>query len=402
MTNYAIKVRLYPNKKQQEIINQTVGSCRSLYNKMLAERQEVYSNLKDDKEALKNHTYKTEKQYKEEFDYLSIGSSRALQQSRKDLDTAYKNFFKHKSGFPKFKSKHTSKWSYREPQVGSSITIEDNKIKLLKLGKVKVRGLNSRYKGEKICSATITRTRDNQYYCSVLVQAEPRKKKRAGNKVIGIDLGLKEMVVSSSGQFFKPIKLEVKRLENKVKQLQRKLARQSKGSNRRRKTKERLVRAYRKLTNKKSYFHWHLANKLCSENQAISLETLAVKNMIKNRKLSHAIHTTSWSSFLTKLEQKAEQYGTNLHYQSRWFASSKTCYKCGYINKKLTLADRYLDCYNCHFKIDRDLQASLNLEQKISAEYVDYRRGEEIRPTKLSFDFAGTFVETSTNKVVYV
>lgn len=486
MPNKAYKVRLYPNKSQATLIDKTIGASRFMYNQMLAERIDVYNQFRineiDSKEEveskkseLKSHTYKTEKNYKEqeEFTWLKEVSSRALQQSRIDLETAYKNFYRSikngKPAFPKFKSKHKSRKSYREPQVGNSIELFKNsknqysKIKLLKLGKIKLRGLAKEFKTKqwlgdiKILSATISKDPDSKYYCSILVETESISKLELGqNKQgtyndsrqrIGLDLGLTDFVITSNGDYFTPIKKELNNRDKIIRKLQRKLSRQTlqakkhqktsskvtkkskevkesketiesketkesnknkdirfKSSNRRKKTKTKIAILHKKCTNIKAHYHWHLANKLTNENQAISLETLKVKNMVKNKKLARAIAQASWSSFLIKLAQKAKQKETTLHFQSTFFASTKTCYKCNHKNLSVQLSDRILTCPNpdCNFKIQRDLQASLNLEKQLSLEYSDYRHRESVRPKQINFDLSGKFVEVSTNEIVYV
>ncbi|MGL5965059.1 MAG: RNA-guided endonuclease InsQ/TnpB family protein [Fusobacteriaceae bacterium] len=418
MNNKAYKIRLYPNKSQTILIDKTIGSCRFLYNQMLAEKQFIFKLYCEDKEALKAHSFKTEKQYKEEFEWLSEVSSRALQQSRINLETAYKNFFrelkKGKVAFPRFKSKHKSILSYREPQVGKSIDIIGSKIKLLKLGKVRFRGLSKSFsKSNKLLSATVSKDPDGKYYCSVLVEISEdnqfknclqiTNKIKSNREQIGLDLGLTDFAITSNGQYFKPIRLELNKLDKKLKYWQKKFARQkNKSSKRRCKTKTKIAIIYKKQTNIKNHYQWHLANKLCSENQAISLETLKVKNMMKNRKLSRVIGQASWSSFITKLIQKAEQYNTKLHFQSTYFASTKTCYKCSFTNSSVKLSDRILTCPCCDFTISRDLQAGLNLEKQLSLEYSDYKHREIVRPSQVSFSLCGKFVEVLTNEVVYI
>lgn len=404
----AYKIRLYPNQKQKVLIDKTIGACRFVYNQMLAERQSVFGKLKNDKQALRNYQYKTEKQYKQEFTWLSEVSSRALQQSRINLETAYKNFFrelkKGKLSFPKFKSKHKSTLSYREPQVGKSIEISGNKIKLLKLGRVKFRGLAREFiQQNKILSVTVSKSSDGKYYCSVLVDFN-QVNKRSSNpnrQIIGADLGLKDFVITSSGQYFTPIQ-STKTIEKQIKFWQKKLARQQKSGKRRCKTKIKIATLHQKASNIKKHFHWHLANKLCSENQAISLESLQVENMIKNRKLSRSIHQISWSSFINKLTQKAQEYNTKLYFQDRFYASTKTCYICNFKNTEITLKDRTLVCPQCQFTIQRDLQSALNLEKQISLEYSDYRHREIVRPVQVKFDLAGKFVEVSIKEIVNV
>jgi putative transposase len=473
MPNKAYKVRLYPNKSQSTLIDKTIGATRFMYNQMLAEKQKVYEMYKKSendseqeliikKESLKNYNYKTEKNYKEqeELTWLKEVSSRALQQSRIDLESAYKNFYRSikngKPAFLKFKSKHKSRKSYREPQVGNSISINENgtKIKLLKLGQCKFRGLAKEFTTKqllgdiKILSATISKDPDSKYYCSILVETESisvlstiKDRAKEPKQRIGLDLGLTDFVITSKGDYFTPIKKELNLRDKVIRKLQKKLSRQTlqakkyqktsskvtkkskvvkesketiesnkikeirfKSSNRREKTKTKIATLHKKCTNTKAHYHWHLANKLTNENQAISLETLKVKNMVKNKKLARAIAQASWSSFLIKLAQKAKQKETRLHFQPTFFASTKTCYKCNKKNLSVQLSDRLLTCPNpdCNFKIQRDLQASLNLEKQLSLEYSDYRHRESVRPKQINFDLSGKFVEVSTNEIVYV
>jgi putative transposase len=451
MSNKAYKVRLYPNKSQATLIDKTIGATRFMYNQMLAERIDVYNQfrineidsneeIESKKSELKSHTYKSEKNYKEqeELTWLKEVSSRALQQSRIDLETAYKNFYRSlnsgKPAFPKFKSKHKSRKSYREPQVGTSIAINENgkKIKLLKLGQCKFRGLAKEFQTKqllgdiKILSATISKDPDDKYYCSILVETENISivsNIKHERQRIGLDLGLTDFVITSNGDYFTPIKKELNARDKVIRKLQKKLSRQTlqakknqkvnsnktkeikfKSSTRREKTKTKIATLHKKCTNIKAFYHWHLANKLTNENQAISLETLKVINMVKNKKLARAIAQASWSSFIIKLTQKAKLKETRLHFQSTFFASTKSCYKCNHKNPSVQLSDRILTCpnTNCNFKIQRDLQASLNLEKQLSLEYSDYRHRESVRPKQINFDLSGKFVEVSTNEIVYV
>ncbi|NCD01338.1 transposase, partial [bacterium] len=361
--NKAFKIRLYPSNVQKELITKTIGCSRFIYNQMLNERVEVYKELKEDKETLYSYKCKTEKQYKEEFEFLKEVSSRALQQSRRDLETAFRNFYRglkkgQTIGFPKFKSKHKNKLSYREPQLGNkAIEIKDNKIKLLKLGWVKFRGLSKNFNG-KIKSVTITQFRSGKYVASILVETEMNKRERKPDNVIGVDLGLKSFITCSNGEQIVGIQQEILKIEKKIKQQQRNISRKTKGSNRRNKAKVKLNKLYDYKTNFQNHFQWHLANKLCSENQTISLEDLNVTGMKRNRKLSHSIHHINWGSFLAKLEQKAKEYGTEIYKVNRFFPSSKMCCNCGKIKDDLKLSTRIYKC-ECGNVIDRDLNASI-------------------------------------------
>ncbi len=153
-----------------------------------------------------------------------------------------------------------------------------------------------------------------------------------------------------------------------------------------------------------SYFQWHLTNKLCSENQAISLESLAIGNLKRNRKLSHSIHLTSWGEFFSKLKQKAVEYGTELHFADKFFASSKICSNCGNKKENLSLSERIYVCENCGYEQQRDINSAINLRDLMtnSSEYGEHRHRETIRPKKLRFNFRGSFDEVSTKQNVHI
>jgi putative transposase len=399
--NKAYKIKLYPNQKQQIQIDKTIGCCRFIYNQMLSERKSVYELLKDDKEKLYSYKYKTEKEYKQEFDFLSESSSRALQQSRVDLETAYKNFYSRvkkkakKLGFPKFKSKKLCKLSYREPQVGKSIEIKDNRIKLLKVGYVKFKGLSNNFQGV-IKSVTITKRKDEQYVASILVEQDQVKKKRVSNNKIGIDLGLKEFIVCSDGESINGIKLKLYEIEKEIKKIQKQFSRKINGSKRKEKCRLKLNKIYQYKTDFLNHFQWHLVNKLCSENQTICLEDLNVAGMKQNRKLAHAIHYINFGSFIIKLKQKALEYETDIITIGRFFPSSKICSSCGQIKQDLQLSDRQYIC-DCGLEIDRDLNASINILREglnsLSLEYNDYKHGENVRLKKVIYNFNGQFSE---------
>lgn len=359
--------------------------------------------MKDDKEAFKSHQYKTEKELKSEFEFLSEASSRALQQARINLETAYQNFFAKRAKFPKFKSKKKSAESYREPQVNECIEVKDKKIKLLKLGWVKLSYLPKDFQGQ-IKSVTVSKTKINEYYVSILTEQELAIKERKSDEIIGLDLGLIDFCISSNGEFFEPINPVLKKLEKKVRFWQKKLSRQIRGSKRRERTKLKLNKVYEKRKRLQSYFQWHLTNKLCGENQAISLESLAIGNLKQNRQLSHSIHLTSWGEFLSKLKQKALEYGTKLHFADKFFASSKICSNCQSKKENLSLGERVYECESCGYTEHRDINSANNLRNLMtnSSEYGEHRHGEIIRPVKLKFNFRGSFVEVLTKHNVHI
>ena len=413
MINKAYKIRLYPNKKQSKQIDVNIGHSRFIFNQMLNEKISVYEKLKGDKEKLYSHKYKTEKEYKQEFEFLKLGSSRALQQSRRDLDTAFKNFYRNlkkgkKVGFPKFKKKSKVRLSYREPQIDfkgaqpNAIELNNKKIKLLKLGWVKHKGLSKKYSGI-IKSITVSRDKDGKYYASILAEKNKHDRKlRTDNQINGIDLGLKEFITVSNGQVFNGIKNIFKTITKKIDKANKNLSRKNWGSNRYEKQRKKLNRLYKKRASTQNHFFWHLANKLCSENQVIVLENLNVAGMIKNRKLSKAISNVSWNKFLEMLKQKALEYGTEIYQVGRFFPSSKLCSNCGQHKSDLKLSDRTYIC-DCGLEIDRDLNAAINLRNKfLSSEFGDYECGEAVSLSRLFFDLKSSFVETFTENEVLV
>jgi len=403
--NKGYRVRLYPNKQQESQININTNCSRFIYNAMLAEHIEVYNQLQDDKEELYAYKYKKASEYKVDFPWLKEASSWALSESCRNLSRAYANFYRNikqgkKGGFPKFKSKKAVKWSYTEAQQRGGIRILNNKIHLLKMGWVTFRGLSKDFQGI-IKSVTVTKTRTNKYFASILVECGDVKRERVSDNVVGIDLGLKELAVCSNGEFITGIKDRMAEIENKIKQQNRHLSRKKLGSNRYEKCKLQLNKLWEYRNNYLSHFQWHLVNKLCSENQAIGLETLNVIGMRKNRKLSHAIQNINWGSLVSKLEEKAKEYNTVVYKIDRWFPSTKLCSSCGALHE-MRLSDRIYSC-GCGNEIDRDLNAGINIRNEmldnISLKNSDYRRGETVKPVRLDYESDGSFVEALTMKI---
>ena len=397
--NKAFKIKLYLNVNQKQMFEETFGCVRFIFNQMLNEKITVYEKLKNDRDNLYSHKYKTEKEYKNEFVFLKNVSSYALQQSRIDLETAFKNFFKRikkkqKPGFPKFKSKKNNKQSFRICQTSSHILeLKENKIKITKYGWIKFKGLSKNFNGM-IKSITVSKNKTNEFEASILVEQEKQTKNRITDNSIGIDLGIKEFLVISNGEKINGIKNKITEIEKKIKKLQKHFNRKEKPSNRKEKLKYQIAKLYKYKTDFQNHFQWHLANKLCSENKTISLENLNVAGMIKNRKLSHSIHISAWNDFILKLKQKALEYETEVIEIDRWFPSSKLCSHCGVLNEKLTLKDRTYKC-ECGLTIDRDINAAINILKvglkTLSLEYNDYKHGENVRPIEVNYHFNGQF-----------
>jgi len=339
------------NKNQEQTLLQTLGNCRWIYNFYLNLRQEAYKNGEE-------YQHITEAELKREYEWLKLSESTSLQNSRIDLQTAYKNFFrriknKNKTSL-KFKSRHNGVQSFRSS--GLVIKLEKSKIKIGKLGWFKIK--QHREVVGKIKSVTVS-FKNFKWFVSILVETDEKLELPLSNKKIGIDLGLKEFATISNGEVISNPRF-LRRSEEKLKREQRKLSKRKKGSSNRRKQTRKVSKLHEHIRNQRADFLHKLSTRLINENQVICLEDLNVKGMVKNHKLAKSISDASWSSFVNMLQYKAEWYGREIIKINRWFPSSKMCSNCGSIKKDLTLADRIYKC-NCGIEIDRDLNASINI-----------------------------------------
>lgn len=357
--NKGIKFRLYPNKQQRELISRTFGCCRLVYNNSLAMRKDAFDSghpvgYKETSAAL------TAMKQSADYSFLKEIDSIALQQSLRDLDTAYKNFFKHKSQYPVFKSKRDNHQSYRTINLSDNIRIVGKYIKLPKLGYVKVK--QSMDVGH-INHAVIERTPTGKYYVVLNVEFEPVFKPNAGG-IIGIDFGIKDFYADSNGNTIgnpKYLEMSMRRLNRE----QRRLSRKVNGSNNRNKQRLKVARIHEKIVNQRTDFLQKQSTALIRENQTICVEDLSVRNMVRNHKLAQHISSVSWSMFINMLEYKAIWYGNDVVKVPKFYASSQLCHICGYQNtdiKDLTIRD--WQCPICHTIHDRDINAAKNILNK--------------------------------------
>ena len=364
----AIKIRLYSNKEQSIQYNKLIGCYRFVYNQCLNRKIESYKNdgITENLSTLGQFIHH-ELLKDDNFIWLREQNTKVLKQAVKDMLAAYKNFFEQHSGFPKFKSKHDNKQSCRFElgAISKRNVYTDYKISLANIKNVKFR-CNKKYaeylEKHKDCirQATLKRLPCGEYYLSILVDGDLTHQVKETNNNIGIDLGVKDFVITSEGEVFNNLyfkKLEIK----KIKKLQKQLSRKQKGSNNRNKARIKLAKVYKKIDDKKRYYLHSVSNSLIDENQVICMEDLNVKGMTKNHNLAESILEMNFGEFRRMLEYKASWYNRKIVFVGRFYPSSKTCHNCGYVNKELTLNDREWLCPHCGEVISRDYNAALNI-----------------------------------------
>ena len=364
----AFKYRLYPTESQSVKINQTIGCTRLIYNLMLDAKIKYYAQYK----KTLNITPAKFKQL-EEYSFLKEVDSLALTNAQLDLNTAYSNFFKkQESGFPKFKSKHKSRWSYTtnnqpnkkhlEDRNKDTIRFDKNRIKLPIIGYVKLK--EHRPHEGKIKSATISKERSGEYYISILCEIEEIQKLPEINKCVGIDLGLKDFIICSDGTRVEAPKY-FRKSEKKLAKKQRQFARTKKDSKGHEKARIEVARCYQKIKNQRNDFLQKLSTKLIKENQIICLEDLSIKSMEQNHKLAKSISDASFNKFVLMLEYKAEWFGRKIVKIDKFYPSTQICNSCGYKNESIKglrgLKVREWICPECGKVHDRDLNASRNI-----------------------------------------
>jgi putative transposase len=359
MKMIAYKYRIYPTKPQEETLVGWLGQLRFVWNKLLADNKTQYA-------AEKKFTFGFEMkrklpQMKKDHDWIDA-PAHALQNKVFDLDSAMKNCFKHKRGFPKFKSKHTDNSGIEISQTTNKHIRWDSKtITIPKMGPVKW-VYHRRIKG-RLLSVTIKRDVDVWYVCCLAKQdiASPISTSTDFSKqdCVALDLGLKDFFVSSDGEVAKTPRI-YRSKQDKLKQRQRRLARKQKGSKNRNKARIKVARLHRAIRNTRLNWHHNLSDSIAKNYQVVIVEDLNIAGMIKNRKLAKAIQDQGWSQFITQLEYKLQWRNGILHKINRWAASTKTCSCCG-SKKTISLSERTYVCSNCDNVMDRDLNAAINI-----------------------------------------
>lgn len=354
----AYKYRIYPTKTQEAELNQHIGNVRWLYNHALDLSNKHYA---EHKKGLSRYDIQAMlPDMKKEYEWLKKSNSQSLQSTLLNLDTAFKNFFKKRCKYPSFKKKVTG-GSFSIPQK-AAIDFESNTVSMPKFKKIKA-VLHRRFEGD-IRQATVSKTATGKFYISFLVETgeiKPKSKPIVENQAVGVDVGIKELVVCSDGIRFENPKW-YRKAEKKLSRMNRRRSRKVKGSASRNKWNKMVAKQHEKISNQRKDM-WHkISHYLLLNYDTICVEDLSVKNMMQNRKLSKSIGDAGWGMFFTMLKYKADWRGKNILEIGRFEPSSKMCSVCGVTNSNLKLKDRSWTCENGH-TLDRDLNASVNVKR---------------------------------------
>ena len=366
----AIKIRLYPNKEQELKLNKVLGCYRFVYNQMLALKQQEYNEnkkslgLKDLSKYFHGTLLKDE-----QYEWLKEQNTKVMKQSIRQMLSAYDKFFKQHNGFPKFKSKKDKQSAlFPLEAISKGNKFNERKITLTQsLKDIRFRCSDLYFKRlqaykEGIRSATLSKTKSGNYFLSILVEIPQEEIVRFSqtNERVGIDLGVKDFVITSDGEVFEN-KHFFKKQEKKIAKLQRRLSKKQKGSNNRNKQRVKVAKAFECLTNQKEAYIHSVVNKLLTYYDVVFMEDLNVQGMLKNHKLAKAIAEVGFYRFKQVLTDKANNNYKQVIEVSRYYPSSKTCSQCGYKNKELALNDREWTCPVCGTHHDRDLNAAINI-----------------------------------------
>ena len=366
----AVKIRLYPNVTQATQINKLLGCYRVVYNQCLNRKIKSYEENKvSENRTSLGHFIHHELLKDDNFIWLREQNTKVLKQAVIDMLDAYKRFFKQHTGYPRFKSKKDKQsCRFELGAISKRNVYTDYKLSLANIKNVKFR-CNKKYAEylqrhkENIRQATLTRLPCGEYYLSILIDGDLTHKVKESHHIIGIDLGVKDFIVTSDGEVFE--NLHFKKSESKkLIKIQKQLSRKQNGSNNKNKARIKLAKLYKRITDKKQYYLHQVSNYLIDENQVICMEDLNVSGMLRNHKLAGSIQELNFGEFRRMLEYKANWYGRELIFVDRFYPSSKTCNHCGYVNKNLKLSDRQWVCPDCGEIIERDYNAALNIRDE--------------------------------------
>jgi len=355
MIRRAYKYRIYPNNEQKEYFSKCFGCVRFFYNKSLSDMNDIYK-------ATKKYEDITPTTYKEDYPFLKEVDSLALANAQMNRNAAFKAFFRGNARFPKFKSKKNDQ-SYTTNNQKGSVRLSDNNryITIPKCKRIRIKKHRD-YEGT-IKSVTISKTPDDKYYISLLVETDIKELPKTNN-YIGLDLGVKDLVITSTGLKYRNHKYLTKS-EKKLAREQRKLSHMVNGSSNHNKQRIKVARIYKHINNQRNDYLHKLSKHIIDENQVICVEDLKIKNMTKENDYNKSMMDASMSRLLTMLTYKAKWYGRTLVKVPSNFASSQLCHVCGYKNPiTKNLSVRTWKCPKCGIIHDRDVNAANNILRK--------------------------------------
>ena len=369
----AYKFRFYPTAEQKQILAQTFGCARFVYNWALRLRTNAY--YQEQKRISYSETSAMLTQLKQQPEYSWLGEVAAvpLQQSLRHLDKAFLNFFEGRAEYPKFHKKSNDQSA---TYIGTAFHWNGTTLTLAKMDEpLNIVWSRTSTFGCKPTTVTVTKDTANRYFLSILVEEDIKPLPKV-SKQVGLDLGLKSMVITSDGEQVGNPKYFTKD-EQKLAKAQRRLSKKKKGSKNRNKARLKVARIHAKITDRRRDYQHKLSTRLIRENQTICIEDLSVKNMVKNRHLAKSISDVGWGEFARQLEYKAQWYGRTLIKIDKWYPSSKRCHRCGHVHDSLTLNERFWLCPQCKTFHDRDINAAKNV---LAVGLTVSACGEAVRP----------------------
>jgi len=353
----AYQYRLYPTEEQVKILARTFGCVRYVYNWALRLRIETYKETKRSLSTNELSRRLTRLKQQSEQTSLNEVSSVPLQQSLRHLADAFTNFFEGRAAYPKFKARHGKQSA---EYTRSAFTWDGNVLRLAKMeDPLSLRWSRPLPQGARPTTVTISKDTAGRYFVSIRVEEEIVPLPPA-NKAIGLDLGLKSMIVTSDGEAIGNPKFFA-RDEKNLAHAQRRMSKKKKGSRNREKAKRKVARIHARIADRRRNYQQHLSTRIIRENQTICVESLRVKNMVKNHSLAKSIHDVGWGEFVRQLEYKAAWYGRTLCKIDTFFPSSKRCFDCGHVLETLALEEREWTCPKCGVHHDRDKNAANNI-----------------------------------------
>jgi len=352
--NKAFKFRIKPTLEQKILLGKTFGCVRFIYNKMLADKISHYEKYKT---TLKNMPA----QYKSEFEWLKEVDSLALANAQLNLETAYRNFFRRPNiGYPKFKSKRVSTKSYSTNSVNNNIVLNEDYLKLPKIGRVRIKQHRQIPKGFKLKSVTISQSPSGKYHASILFEYEAHMPQVEIKNIVGLDFSMSELYIDSSGANPHYPKY-YRKAQSKLAKEQRKLSRRKKGGQNYQKQKIAILHEH--IANQRKDFLHKQSRQITNDYDAVCIEDLNMRGMSQALNFGKSVADTGWGMFTTMLNYKLVEQGKKIVKIDKWFPSSKTCSSCGKVKDNLLLSERIFSC-ECGFQCDRDVNAAINIKNE--------------------------------------